>query len=56
MKNRREECGRPIFDGDLCAQRMAKSVKNWREERGRPIFNGDLCAQRMAKTCRDFTR
>ncbi|MCL1846092.1 MAG: U32 family peptidase [Defluviitaleaceae bacterium] len=49
MKNQREERGRPIFNGDLCVQRMAKSVKNQREERGRPIFNGDLCAQRMAK-------
>ncbi|MCL1845514.1 MAG: hypothetical protein FWF77_06395 [Defluviitaleaceae bacterium] len=39
MKNQRAEHGRRISDGDLCVQRMAKSVKNEREERGRPIGN-----------------
>ncbi|MCL1844540.1 MAG: ABC transporter substrate-binding protein [Defluviitaleaceae bacterium] len=29
MKNQREERGRRIFDGDLCAQRMSKSMKKF---------------------------
>ncbi|MCL1845469.1 MAG: hypothetical protein FWF77_06165 [Defluviitaleaceae bacterium] len=49
MKNEQEERGRPIFNGDLCVHRMAKSVKIRRRERGRPIFIRNWCVSANGK-------
>jgi len=45
VKNQREECGRPIFNGDLRAQRMTKTMK-LKKRAKRAVDTGDMCRRR----------